>query len=160
MLDEVFMDEVVLRFKVEQQRLSEKQVALKEKHDITKGYAYVNGEKITFSRFQLLETDLSAWVPDIFIEDSTPVITKQTVELYNYDKSVCLFFEILQLTSNEFIEFSYTEKGDENRYHLDFENAQIKGSFTCNDYRERDWKELFFQIMYSIVSSLEGKDAN
>jgi len=151
MINKGFLDEIVLRYKTEQRHLSEKQEALKEKNDITRGYAYINDEKITFSHFQLLNTGLSVLIPDVFIKDRPPVIAEQTVELSNYDKSVYFFFEIPQNSAKESIAFSYTENEEESRYRLDFENARIKGSFTCADYRVKDWKELLFQIMYSVI---------
>ena len=152
-----FFDDVIIRYRTEKMRVLEELAEQEEANNINTGYAYINGEKMTFFRFQLLETNLSVMVPGEFIGNDTIMVTEKTIELFNHDKSVSLLFEILQHSTEEFLDFSYSESEDESHYHLDFENTQIKGTFTCVSYRVEDWKDLFFQIMNSIDDSQEGK---
>jgi len=160
-----FFDEVVIRYRTEKKRSHEEQIEQNEANDVNKGYAYINGEKTKFYRFPLLETDLSVMVSKEFFADNTLVITEQTMEMSNHDKSICLSFEFLQHSAEEFLAFNYTESNidideEESHYRLEFENNQIKGVFTCASYREEDWKELLLQMMNSIETSQEEKDGD
>jgi hypothetical protein len=163
-----FIDESIVRYRVEQKRMMKEQFEQVEKIDITKGYAYINGKRVTFSQIPLLGKKLSALIPDVFIEERTPIVTEYTAELCNYDGSVSLFFEIPQnlesiqssTTLNWTESWESIEAEGENRYHLDFEDTQIRGKFSCAEYRLEDWKEILHQIMYSAIAmeTQEGED--
>jgi len=158
-----FLDESIIRYTVEQNRVYKEQLEQMGENDISNGYAYINGERMTFSIYSLPGEKLFALIPDVFIEERTPMVTEWMAELCNYDGSVSLFFEIPQkLTDAQLsVSFNYREswnitKNDgESRYYLDFEDTQISGTFSCAEYRLEDWKEILHQIMYSVTGNIE-----
>lgn len=111
--ESVFKDFYVVEY---EERLHDKEEKTK-KNDISKGYAYINDEKILFSRFELLESEVSVILPDELVSDllsKEHSFNSEMSELSNHDKSIWFKFEILQKEILQKkglqISFKYTEK--------------------------------------------------
>jgi len=162
------MDDVMVRYIEEQKRMrliqEEKAKAKAEPIDINKGYAYINDEKIVFSHFQLPGTSLVVMIPDMFVKGQATVVADSMAMLSNYNGSISLCFEMFDQSETpqtightESWEDATDESGD-GYFRLDFtvpfqqeeKSGYIKGTFLCVEYRIEDWKEILFQIMYSI----------
>jgi len=164
MITNGFSDATLLQFKLERECKLQEQLEQKEKVDITKGYAYINGERITFTPFPLLDTNFVVMIPDEFLRDRPPIIKEQRITIINRDASICLFFDVsvqpAEETFTHAASWESVENDPQSYYRLDFEYSQIKGLLICAKYRFNDWQEIIHQIMYSVVETQEGKDEN
>lgn len=161
MLTDDFTDELIVRCLAEHRRMQREQEEKTGSTDISKGYAYINDEKTLFPYFSLPKSRLFVRIPDEFIKDRKPVITDNTITIASYDESVCLWFEIQSPIASLSREITYSESTEspwgstDDGYCLLFEQAfaesiALKGKLSCTSFRISDWKDIFFQIMYSI----------
>jgi len=101
MLDTEFPDEKIIRYIAAQKRLTQEREEKGTQNDISQGYAYINEDRITFTRYALLGKDLSTIVPVKFLpKGNLSDSSDTTIILTNHDKSVCLSFESLRKPTN------------------------------------------------------------